>query len=140
LRDIPVIALVASVCGAESCVDLAEFADVRDSLLMELPNLKSELPCHGTCRRDVPAARPRRPRRALEALNYLGYLGAAGETACSTSDGKTLRRSFDRAAALSAARRLRLRHRRAGRHRPAGAITYSIFRTFAERGGSYQDS
>jgi len=33
LLDILAIALVASVCGAESCVDFAEFAEDRETLL-----------------------------------------------------------------------------------------------------------
>jgi hypothetical protein len=34
LLDILTIALVASVCGAEGCVDFAEFAEDREALLL----------------------------------------------------------------------------------------------------------
>ena len=37
LLDILTIALVASVCGAESCVDFAEFAGDRAGLRIQVP-------------------------------------------------------------------------------------------------------
>ena len=48
LLDILAIALVASVCGAESCVDFAEFAEDREPLLREFLGLKNGLPSHDT--------------------------------------------------------------------------------------------
>ena len=42
LLDILAIALVASVCGAESCVDFAEFAEDREVLLRDLLSLKKK--------------------------------------------------------------------------------------------------
>ena len=46
LLDILAIALVASVCGAERCVDFAEFAEDRETLLREFLSLKNGLPSH----------------------------------------------------------------------------------------------
>ena len=118
LLDILAIALVASVCGAESCVDFAEFAEDRETLLREFLSLKNGLPSHDTFSRVFRLLDPAAFGRAFEA--FLDDLGAAGDGVLAI-DGKTLRRSFDRAAGRSAAaRRHRLRHRRAGRHRPAG--------------------
>ena len=48
LLDMLVIALVASVCGAETCVDFAEFAADRELLLREFLSLENGLPSHDT--------------------------------------------------------------------------------------------
>jgi hypothetical protein len=48
LLDILTIALVASVCGAESCVDFAELAEDREPLLREFLRLENGLPSHDT--------------------------------------------------------------------------------------------
>lgn len=99
LLDILTIALVASVCGAESCVDFAEFAEDRESLLREFPRLENGLPSHDTFSRLFRLLDPEVFGRAFEAfLDDLG-LDGAGVLAI---DGKTLRRSFDRAAGRSA--------------------------------------
>jgi len=41
LLDMLVIALAASVCGAESCVDFADFAEEREVLLREFLSLEN---------------------------------------------------------------------------------------------------
>jgi hypothetical protein len=43
LLDILMIALVASVCGAESCVNFADFAEDRELLLREFLSLGERL-------------------------------------------------------------------------------------------------
>jgi predicted transposase YbfD/YdcC len=98
LLDILAIALVASVCGAESCVDFAEFAEDREPLLREFLNLKNGLPSHDTFSRVFRLLDPAAFGRVFEA--FLDDLGAAGDGVLAI-DGKTLRRSFDRAAACS---------------------------------------
>jgi predicted transposase YbfD/YdcC len=99
LLDILAIALVASVCGAESCVDFAEFAEDREPLLREFLGLKNGLPSHDTFSRVFRLLDPAAFGRAFEA--FLDDLGAAGDGVLAI-DGKTLRRSFDRAAGRSA--------------------------------------
>ena len=99
LLDILAIALVASVCGAESCVDFAEFAQDRETLLREFLRLKNGLPSHDTFSRVFRLLDPAAFGRAFEA--FLDDLGAAGDGVLAI-DGKTLRRSFDRAAGRSA--------------------------------------
>ena len=42
------IALVASICGAESCVDFADFARDREALFREFLRLEGGLPSHDT--------------------------------------------------------------------------------------------
>lgn len=99
LLDILTIALVASVCGAESCVDFAEFAEDREPLLREFLRLENGLPSHDTFSRVFRMLDPEAFGRAFEA--FLTDLGADGAGVLAI-DGKTLRRSFDRAAGRSA--------------------------------------
>lgn len=99
LLDILTIALVASVCGAESCVDFAEFAEDREPLLREFLRLENGLPSHDTFSRVFRLLDPVAFGRAFEA--FLVDLGADGPGVLAI-DGKTLRRSFDRAAGRSA--------------------------------------
>lgn len=98
LLDILSIALVASVCGAESCVDFAEFAADREPLLREFLSLENGLPSHDTFSRVFRLLDPEAFGRAFGA--FLDDLGADGAGVVAI-DGKTLRRSFDRAAGRS---------------------------------------
>ncbi len=99
LLDILAIALVASICGAESCVDFAEFAEDREPLLREFLSLENGLPSHDTFSRVFRLLDPAAFGRAFSA--FLDDLGQAGAGVLAI-DGKTLRRSFDRAAGHSA--------------------------------------
>jgi predicted transposase YbfD/YdcC len=99
LLDILTIALAASVCGAESCVDFAEFAEDREPLLREFLRLENGLPSHDTFSRVFRLLDPEAFGRAFAA--FLDDLGAKGSGVLAI-DGKTLRRSFDRAAGRSA--------------------------------------
>ncbi|MBP7241518.1 MAG: ISAs1 family transposase [Amaricoccus sp.] len=99
LLDILAIALVASICGAESCVDFAEFAGDREPLLREFLGLENGLPSHDTFSRVFRLLDPEAFAQAFAA--FLDDLGADG-VGVPAIDGKTLRRSFDRAAGRSA--------------------------------------
>ncbi len=94
-HDLLVIALAASVGGAETCVNFAEFAEDREALLREFLCLENGLPSHDPFSRLFRLLDPQAFGRTFEA--FLDDLGAdrAGGLAI---DGKTLRRSFDRAA------------------------------------------
>ena len=48
LLDVLTIALVASICGAESCVDFADFARDREALFREFLELPGGPPSHDT--------------------------------------------------------------------------------------------
>jgi predicted transposase YbfD/YdcC len=98
LLDILAIALVASVCGAESCVDFAEFGEDREMLLREFLSLRNGLPSHDTFSRVFRLLDPAAFARSFEA--FLDDLGTSGDGVLAI-DGKTLRRSFDRAAGRS---------------------------------------
>lgn len=94
LLDILMIALTASICGCEGCVEFADFAEDREELFREFLSLENGLPSHDTFsrlfRRLDPEALASCFGRFLEALGE----GGAGVVAI---DGKTLRRSFDKA-------------------------------------------
>jgi predicted transposase YbfD/YdcC len=99
LLDVLTIALTASICGAESCVDFADFARDRETLFREFLELPGGLPGHDTFSRLF---------RLLDLsvfatcfASFLGDLSEAGPGVVAI-DGKTMRRSFDRAAGKSA--------------------------------------
>lgn len=84
--DILVIALAASVCGAESCVDFAEFAEDREELLREFPGLENGLPGHDTFSR---VFRPLDPQAFGQAFGaFLDDLGAGGDRPAGRPPGR----------------------------------------------------
>ena len=99
LLDILAIALVASVCGAESCVDFAEFAEDREALFREFLSLKNGLPSHDTFCRVFRLLDPAAFGRAFESSSTISAPPATG---CSPS---TARRCAAPSTAPRAARR-----------------------------------
>lgn len=99
LIEVVTIALVASVCGAESCVDFADFARDRERMFRDFLKLENGLPSHDTFSRLFRLLDP----QAFNACfgRFLDGLGQDGRGVLAI-DGKTLRRSFDRAAGGSA--------------------------------------
>ncbi len=99
LLEVLTIALVASICGAESCVDFADFARDREALFRDFLRLENGLPSHDTFSRLFrlldPAAFASCFGRFLDASRRRPGAGVLA------IDGKTLRRSFDRAAQAS---------------------------------------
>ena len=98
LLEVLTIALVASICGAESCVDFADFARDREGLFREFLRLEHGLPSHDTFSRLFRLLDPEAFGRSFG--RFVEGLGAAGAGVLAI-DGKTLRRSFDRAAGAS---------------------------------------
>jgi predicted transposase YbfD/YdcC len=99
LLEVLTIALTASVCGAESCVDFALFARDRRALFEEFLELPGGLPSHDTFSRIFRLLDPAAFSRCFQ--QFLDHLGEDGRGVLAI-DGKTLRRSFDRAAGRSA--------------------------------------
>jgi predicted transposase YbfD/YdcC len=99
LLDVLVIALTASICGCESCVEFADFAEDREELFREFLSLENGLPSHDTFSRLFRMLDPGALAAALG--RFLDLLGEDGAGVVAI-DGKTLRRSFDRAAGRSA--------------------------------------
>ena len=95
LLEVLTIALTASICGAESCSDFADFAVDREALFRDFLRLEHGVPSHDTFSRIFRLLDP----AAFAACfgRFLEELGAAGAGVLAI-DGKTLRRSFDGAA------------------------------------------
>ena len=96
MLEILLIALAASLCGAETCVDMALFGRAREPFLRRLLRLEGGIPSHDTFSR---LFRLLDPDDAFEAsfgrfVAAFGVQGGAGEIIA--VDGKTARRSFDR--------------------------------------------
>jgi predicted transposase YbfD/YdcC len=98
LLDILVIAFCACLCGAESCVDRADFAEAKEEVLRESLTLEGGPPSHDTFRRVFRRLDPGRFAACMPA--YLDQLGAVcrGHVAL---DGKTLRGAHERVAGAS---------------------------------------
>ncbi len=93
--EVLTIALTASVCGAESCVDFADFAADREPLFRSFLKLSNGLPSHDTFSRLFRLIDPKAFGTAFSL--FVDRLGETGAGVLAI-DGKTLRRSFDRAA------------------------------------------
>ena len=98
LGELLVIALCAVLCGGESCVDMADFAEEKESFLREFLCLDNGLPSHDTFSRVFRALEPAQFRRCFQV-----FMGRFAETCQGVIaiDGKVLRRSFDTASAKS---------------------------------------
>jgi predicted transposase YbfD/YdcC len=93
LDEIMMIALVAMLCGAESCVDMALFGRSKEPLLRRFLRLPGGIPSHDTFSRIFRLLDP----ATFEACfgRYLRALSERVEGVVAI-DGKTARRSFDR--------------------------------------------
>lgn len=98
LLEVLTMALTASICGAESCSDFADFAVDREDLFREFLRLENGVPSHDTFSRIFRLLDPAAFARCFE--QFLTALGEAGAGVVAI-DGKTLRRSFDTAAGRS---------------------------------------
>lgn len=95
LLEVLTMALTAAICGAETCVDFADFALDREALFRSFLKLENGLPSHDTFSRLFRLIDPASFSTCFG--RFLEALGERGEGVLAI-DGKTLRRSFDRAA------------------------------------------
>jgi hypothetical protein len=108
LDEIVMIAWLATLCGAEGCVDMALFGRSKEPLLRQFLRLPGGIPSHDTFSRifgrldprgwlPAPTAVVGAERRGFEAC-FARYLTALAERVQGVValDGKTARRSFDR--------------------------------------------
>jgi predicted transposase YbfD/YdcC len=100
LLDIVVIAICAVICGAEGWEDIEEYGSVHLSWLEDLLDLPHGIPAHDTFRRVLSRLDPEELTRCFLAWTQALHEATDGEIIA--IDGKTLRRSFDRAASHSA--------------------------------------
>ncbi len=95
LLEILLIALAATLCGAEGCVDMALFGRAKEPLLRRFLRLDGGIPSHDTFSRIFRLLDP----DAFEA-SFGRFVAAfsrqAGGGEIVAVDGKTVRRSFDR--------------------------------------------
>lgn len=94
LIDILVIAVCATICGAETWEDIEEYGNTKQEWLTTFLELPAGIPSHDTFARLFAALDPDSFRRC-----FLSWIQAVSETIAGDSiaiDGKTLRRSFDR--------------------------------------------
>lgn len=98
LLEILLIALCAVLCGGQTAVDMAEFAEAKEGFLREFLTLENGPPSHDTFSRIF---------RLLDPEQFSACFGRfmarfAAEHGVIAVDGKVSRRSFDRASAKSA--------------------------------------
>src|SRR4051794_30222951 len=84
LLEVLTIALIASICGAESCVDFADFGRDRERLFREFLTLENGLPSHDTFSRMFRLLDP-----AAFTACFARFLDGLGE------DGRGVLASFD---------------------------------------------
>ncbi len=93
------IALCATLCGADGCVDMEEFGKSKERFLREFLSLPHGVPAHDTFSRIFRALDP---ARFVACFQPFVQRFAEAHHGVVAVDGKTLRHSFDRAAAASA--------------------------------------
>jgi predicted transposase YbfD/YdcC len=94
LLEILLIALSATLCGAETCVDMALFGHAKEPFLRRFLQLPGGIPSHDTFSRIFRLLDP----DAFEASfgRFVAAFAHAGSSEVVAVDGKTARRSFDR--------------------------------------------
>ncbi len=100
LSDIIVIAMCAVICSADDWMEVAEFGEAKEPWLRTFLELPHGIPSHDTFNRVFTALEP----AALEScfVSWIGALAKASKGKLIAIDGKTLRRSFDRASGKAA--------------------------------------
>jgi predicted transposase YbfD/YdcC len=105
LVDALVIGFCGVLCGCEDFVEIEEFGRSKEAFFRRFLELSHGIPSHDTFRRIFQAICPQALQRCL--IDWLQGLRqeaerAAGDDGVVAIDGKTLRRTFDRARGLDA--------------------------------------
>lgn len=100
LAEVMFISVAAAVCGAETCVDMAEFGLAKEPLLRRVLGLGHGVPSHDTFSRLFRLLDPAAFHSAFQRF-MTAFAEAVAADEVIALDGKTARRSFDRAAARS---------------------------------------
>jgi predicted transposase YbfD/YdcC len=98
LLEILLIALCTVLCGGETCADMARFGHAKRDFLQEFLTLEHGIPSHDTFSRVFRRLDPAQFHACFLSFMRAFAEGCRGVVAL---DGKTLRRSFDRAAGAS---------------------------------------
>ncbi len=98
LREMLFIALAAMLCGAESCVEMAEFGVEKEALLRTILRLEHGVPSHDTFSRVFrlldPVALERAFTRFMEAFRQA--LGPTAGRSVLAVDGKSLKGAYEK--------------------------------------------
>jgi hypothetical protein len=100
LEDILVIVLCAVLCGAETWVDIVDFAKAKEAWLRTFLELRHGIPSHDTFGRVFAALDVRAFEGAFQ--SWIFDLAGTSEGKLIAIDGKTIRRSLDRASGRAA--------------------------------------
>jgi predicted transposase YbfD/YdcC len=100
LLDILVIALCAVICGADTWVEMAAYGRAKEEWLKQFLLLPNGIPSHDTFARVLARVKPEELQRCF--LNWMQAVSDLTHGEVVALDGKTLRRSFDRAAGKGA--------------------------------------
>lgn len=95
LGDILIIAICAVICGADDWTEVALFGESKKSWFKTFLDLPHGIPSHDTFGRVFAALNPDAFETAF--MSWITSLAATKERRLIAVDGKTLRRSFDRA-------------------------------------------
>jgi predicted transposase YbfD/YdcC len=98
LHEVLMIALCTVLCGGETCADMALFGRAKREFLQEFLSLPNGIPSHDTFSRIFRLLDPTRFHAWFIGFMQRFAEGCQGVVAI---DGKTMRRSFDRAAQAS---------------------------------------
>jgi predicted transposase YbfD/YdcC len=98
LHEVLIIALCTLLCGGETCADMAAFGRAKEAFLRQFLTLPHGIPSHDTFSRIFRLLDPIRFQAWFIAFMQRFAQACQGVVAI---DGKTLRRSFDRASAAS---------------------------------------
>lgn len=101
LGTILFLALAATLCGAKSCVQIADFAEERIETLQDIIDLPHGVPSHDTFSRVFRLLDPEELERAFAACmaRVRQELGLAAPMGVVAVDGKSLRRAYEKGCA-----------------------------------------
>ncbi|UVK52041.1 ISAs1 family transposase [Mesorhizobium sp. AR02] len=102
LAELLFVALAATLCGAKSCVDIAEFVEGREDELKAIVELKHGCPSHDTFSRVFRLLDPQALSDALSAFMVAlrRELGLGSPRGVVAIDGKALRRGYEKGRAF----------------------------------------
>ena len=98
LSDVLFVALAATLCGAKSCVEIAEFGEARLADLREIVPLRHGPPSHDTFSRIFRLLDPAALEEAFTAFmtDFRRALGLPGPRGVVAVDAKALRRGYEK--------------------------------------------
>lgn len=100
LSDILVMAICAVICGADTWVEMEAYGRAKEKWLQQFLPLPNGIPSHDTFARVLARLKPEEVQQCF--LRWMQAVSEVTQGEVVAIDGKTLRRSFDRATGKSA--------------------------------------